>query len=113
MSIAAAPARVVETAEDARAAVRARVESAGTSFYWAMRLLPRQRRDGMYAVYAFCREVDDIADDERPAAQKIAALAAWREEIDALYAGRPRRLVACALRGPVARSRGWRRLRDS
>ena len=43
-----------------------RVEAAGTSFYWAMRLLPHDRRDGMYAVYAFCREVDDIADDTGP-----------------------------------------------
>ena len=46
--------------------VRHRVEAAGTSFYWAMRLLPQHRRNAMYAVYAFCREVDDIADSERP-----------------------------------------------
>jgi squalene synthase HpnD len=86
-----------------REAIRRRVAAAGTSFYWAMRLLPRERREGMYAVYAFCREVDDIADDVRPPAQKIAALAAWREEIEALYRGRPHHLVARALREPVAR----------
>src|SRR4029077_13273850 len=40
--------------------IRRRVEAAGTSFYWAMRLLPHHRRNGMYAVYAFCREVDEI-----------------------------------------------------
>jgi presqualene diphosphate synthase len=88
-----------------REAIRQRVEAAGTSFYWAMRLLPRERREGMYAVYAFCREVDDIADEDAPAAQKKAALAAWRDEIEALYAGCPRHLVARALRGPVARFR--------
>src|ERR1700760_1017690 len=48
--------------EDAlRENIRHRVEAAGTSFYWAMRLLPRDRRNGMYAIYAFCREGDDIA----------------------------------------------------
>ncbi|HJU19776.1 MAG TPA: presqualene diphosphate synthase HpnD [Stellaceae bacterium] len=86
-----------------RRAIRRRVAAAGTSFYWAMRLLPRERREGMYAVYAFCREIDDIADDERPVAEKLAALAAWREEIAALYAGAPRHLVARALQAPVLR----------
>ncbi|HKM73055.1 MAG TPA: presqualene diphosphate synthase HpnD [Stellaceae bacterium] len=88
-----------------RQTIRHRVEAAGTSFYWAMRLLPKHRRNGMYAVYAFCREVDDIADDDRPIEHKIADLAAWRAEIEALYAGQPRHLVARALREPVLRYR--------
>jgi len=88
-----------------RQTIRHRVEAAGTSFYWAMRLLPKHRRNGMYAVYAFCREVDDIADSERPVAYKIAALAAWREEIDALYTGNPRHLIAHALSEPTVRYR--------
>ena len=86
-----------------RDVIRRRVSAAGTSFYWAMRLLPDQRRDGMFAVYAFCREVDDIADDNGPAAQKLQALDDWRREIDRLYVGRPRHLVARALREPVLR----------
>jgi phytoene synthase len=86
-----------------RETIRGRVAAAGTSFYWAMRLLPRDRRYAMYAVYAFCREVDDIADDDRPPAQKLAALDLWRAEIDALYAGAPRHLVARALFRPVRR----------
>jgi presqualene diphosphate synthase len=86
-----------------RQTIRQRVEAAGTSFYWAMRLLPKHRRNGMYAVYAFCREVDDIADGEQPVERKIAALAAWREEIEVLYAGQPRHLVAQALREPTVR----------
>jgi presqualene diphosphate synthase len=86
-----------------RQTIRHRVEAAGTSFYWAMRLLPQDRRNGMYAVYAFCREVDDIADGERPVEHKLTALAAWRAEIDALYAGHPRHLVARALREPTRR----------
>ena len=85
-----------------REAICRRVEAAGTSFYWAMRLLPRERRDGMYAVYAFCREVDDIADDW-PADERAAGLAAWHEEIEAVYAGQPRQLIARALQAPVER----------
>jgi phytoene synthase len=98
-------AHVAEHPGDAalRQTIRHRVEAAGTSFYWAMRLLPKHRRNGMYAVYAFCREVDDIADGERPVEHKIAALAAWRDEIDALYAGHPHRLVAQALSEPISR----------
>lgn len=100
--------RVGEVADDnaLRNAIRRKVEAAGTSFYWAMRLLPEERRNGMYAIYAFCREVDDIADDDsRPEAEKLAALAAWRDEIDALYAGTPRRLVSRALLKPVRQFR--------
>jgi presqualene diphosphate synthase len=88
-----------------REAIRRKVEAAGTSFYWAMRLLPKERRDGMYAVYAFCREVDDIADADDPPAHRKAQLAEWHAEIEALYAGRPRQLVARALREPVQRYR--------
>jgi presqualene diphosphate synthase len=94
---------VADRAGDAalRQTIRNRVEAAGTSFYWAMRVLPRERRNGMYAVYAWCREVDDIADGERSVAHKLAALAAWRDEIEALYAGRPSHLVARALHEPT------------
>jgi presqualene diphosphate synthase len=88
-----------------RRTIRDRVEAAGTSFYWAMRLLPRHRREGMYALYAFCREVDDIADGVLPFADKIAALVGWRGEIEALYTGRPRHLVTRALSEPLARYR--------
>ena len=85
-----------------REAIRRRVEAAGTSFYWAMRLLPEDRRNGMYAVYAFCREVDDIADDW-PEAERPAGLAGWHDEIEAIYSGQPRHLIARALAEPVAR----------
>src|SRR5207249_1629804 len=85
--------------------IRRRVEAAGTSFYWAMRLLPHHRRNGMYALYAFCRDVDDIADGERSVEHKLSALGAWRDEIDALYAGYPRQLITAALSEPVQRYR--------
>ncbi|MEX0814604.1 MAG: presqualene diphosphate synthase HpnD, partial [Dongiaceae bacterium] len=61
------------------------------------------RREAMFAVYAFCRAVDDIADDAAPVAVKRARLGRWREEIDRLYAGRPQSPIARALADPVAR----------
>jgi squalene synthase HpnD len=61
--------------------------AAGSSFYTAMRILPAEQRDAMYAIYAFCRVVDDIADDEGPREPRRAALQTWRENIDRLYEG--------------------------
>ncbi|HWA80062.1 MAG TPA: presqualene diphosphate synthase HpnD [Acetobacteraceae bacterium] len=71
-------------------AVTAIVREAGTSFYRGMRVLPKERRTAMYALYAFCRIVDDIADDDSNAgpaamAAKRAALDRWRARIEALY----------------------------
>jgi len=80
-----------------QAAINAQVAAAKTSFYWAMRFLPKPRREAMFALYAFCREVDDIADSEDAPAIKIAALAGWRREIDAIYDGSPRLPLARAL----------------
>jgi len=60
----------------------------GSSFYAGMRVLPKAEREAMYAVYAFCRAVDDIADDQQgDRAGRAIALAAWRSDIEALYAG--------------------------
>ncbi len=108
MSIAVAPESSAESAEQARAAVRARVESAGTSFYWAMRVLPEPRRDAMFAIYAFCREVDDIADGTAAPEAKRRDLDAWRREIDAIFAGHPRSTTGRALLEPT-RAFGLRR----
>ena len=52
-----------------------------------MRVLPPDRRHAMYAIYAFCRIVDDIADDDGAFADKLPKLAAWRERIAGLYVG--------------------------
>jgi squalene synthase HpnD len=91
-------------ADDAdRAEMAERVERSGTSFYWSMRLLPRAKREAMFAIYAFCRAVDDLADEPAPVESKRAGLAEWRAEIDRLYAGRPTHAVARALVEPVAR----------
>jgi presqualene diphosphate synthase len=61
----------------------------GSSFYTAMRILPRPQREAMFQVYSFCRYVDDIADSDRPSDVRQAALQRWRDDIDALYRGAP------------------------
>jgi len=88
-----------------RAAIRDRVIAAGSSFYWAMRLLPPARRDAMFAVYAFCRVIDDIADSDDPSAAKLAALAEWRDEVATIFAFRPTRPLARVLAPVVAEYR--------
>ena len=66
----------------------------GSSFYRGMRILPRAEREAMFEIYSFCRAVDDIADDSGPREPQARAIAAWRADIDALYAGAPRRSLA-------------------
>ena len=61
--------------------------ASGSSFYTAMRILPRERRDAMFEIYSFCRAVDDVADDGGPRDLRLAQLAAWRADVNALYAG--------------------------
>lgn len=77
------------------------VKKSGTSFYWGMRLLPPAKRKAMFAIYAFCREVDDIADGDLLPDTKLQELEHWREDIEALYDGRPNRLTTLALLHPV------------
>jgi len=63
--------------------------ASGSSFYAAMRILPRDQREAMFQIYSFCRQVDDIADSNGPRPERLAALQQWRDDIDALYQGQP------------------------
>jgi presqualene diphosphate synthase len=72
-------------ASDTPAAERA----SGSSFYNAMRILPRAQREAMFEIYSFCRQVDDIADSSGPRDPRRDELDRWRADIDALYAGKP------------------------
>ena len=63
--------------------------ASGSSFYAAMRILPREQRDAMFQIYSFCRQVDDIADSTGPRPERLAAIQQWRDDIDALYQGDP------------------------
>jgi phytoene synthase len=79
-----------------------RVTQSKTSFFAAMRLLPPARRRAMYAVYAFCRDVDDIADEPAPLETKRRELDLWRRDIAQIYSGGlPFKPLARALIGPV------------
>jgi len=62
--------------------------ASGSSFYNAMRILPRPQRAAMFEIYSFCRQVDDIADSSGPRGERRDELDRWRADIDALYAGR-------------------------
>ena len=67
-----------------------------SSFYYAFILLSPERRRALNAVYAFCRFIDDIADDES-IREPAALLTRWREELDRVYAGVPTRALSRAL----------------
>jgi phytoene synthase len=62
----------------------------GSSFYAAMRIMPRGQREAMFEIYSFCRAVDDVADDPGPAGQRLEQLEQWRRNIDAIYLGEKR-----------------------
>jgi phytoene synthase len=61
--------------------------ASGSSFYTAMRILPRAQREAMFEIYSFCRLVDDVADSTAPHAERRPQLAQWRQRIEAMYAG--------------------------
>jgi phytoene synthase len=60
-----------------------------SNFYYSFLFLSRDKREAMYAVYAFCRSVDDVADGSAPLSEKQAALESWRHELDQCYQGIP------------------------
>jgi phytoene synthase len=75
--------------QSTQAAERAAERASRSSFYNGMRILPRAQREAMFEIYAFCRAVDDIADDPGPREPRLDGLQKWRSDIDALYAGAP------------------------
>jgi phytoene synthase len=93
-------------AAEARApgsAPAAEAQASGSSFYAGMKVLPKAEREAMFAIYGFCRAVDDIADDSAASpAQRRRGLDAWRAAVEALYAGGEPGLAA-ALAEPTRR----------
>jgi phytoene synthase len=74
----------------------------GSSFYYSFLFLPPERRRAITALYAFCREVDDIADDVQDVGIARTKLAWWRTEIANLFDGHPQHPVTKALQPLVA-----------
>jgi phytoene synthase len=68
-----------------------------SNFYYSFLFLSKEKREAMYAVYAFCRSVDDVADGDAPVAEKQHYLDEWRRELDRCYAGRPSHPISVKL----------------
>ena len=75
--------------------------ASGSSFYYSFKFLPRAKREAITALYAFCREVDDIADECTDLNIARTKLAWWRSEINGLYQGNPQHPVSKALVEPI------------
>ena len=69
----------------------------GSSFYYSFLFLPEERRRAIIALYAFCREVDDVVDETSDDAVARTKLGWWRREVESIYHGRPQHPVARAL----------------
>jgi len=82
---------------DCHAYCQGKAAASGSSFYYSFRFLPPERRRAITAFYAFCREVDDVADECRDPALAQVKLAWWRDEVARLYAGKPEHPVTRAL----------------
>src|SRR5471030_2178426 len=75
----------------------------GSSFYYSFLFLPPERRRAITALYAFCREVDDVVDECADTGVARTKLAWWRSQVAAVYDGAPQHPVAQAL-VPVVRT---------
>ena len=75
----------------------------GSSFYYSFLFLPEERRRAITAFYAFCREVDDVVDECRDTQVARAKLLWWRNEVEAMYQGRPQHPVTQALQPCLTR----------
>ena len=73
----------------ARSVCRTVARRTGRNFYYAFRVLPRDKHADMCALYAFMRKTDDLADAASPAADRRARLDVWRADLDAALSGRP------------------------
>jgi len=74
----------------------------GSSFYYSFMFLPPDKRRAITALYAFCREVDDVVDENLNENVARASLAWWHTEVIAIYKGSPQHPVTRAL-APVVR----------
>src|SRR5213075_3018588 len=74
----------------------------GLSFYYSFLFLPPERRRAITALFAFCREVDDVVDECTDVGVARVKLAWWRNEVGKLYAAHPQHPVTKALAPAIA-----------
>ena len=72
-------------------------KNSGSNFYYSFLFLPRERRQAMYTVYAFCKEVDSAVDDPSEGVDPLQQLTQWRSEISQAYDGTPTHPVTISL----------------
>jgi len=77
---------------------RDKTRGSGSSFFYAFMFLPEDQRRAMMALYAFCREVDDVADEVSEQQVAIAKLGFWRHELNRAFAGKAQHPVGHELR---------------
>jgi phytoene synthase len=70
----------------------------GSNFYYPLLLLPRGKREALFAVYAFCRQSDDIVDEVKTADEAKKQLDDWREELRRAYEGTPQHPITRRLK---------------
>ena len=75
------------TVDEAQAHCTALTKASGSNFYYSFFFLPADRRDAMYTVYAFCKEVDSAVDDAPAGSDPKEAVRTWRAEVAAIYRG--------------------------
>ncbi|MGB0909194.1 MAG: presqualene diphosphate synthase HpnD [Nitrospirales bacterium] len=75
--------------QEAQAYCKNLTQKSGSNFYYSFLFLPSHRRDLMYTVYAFCREVDNAVDDPPMGSDPLEQLGAWRKEVSSAYEGTP------------------------
>ena len=91
------PVDVIGPGMDPHQYCQQKAAASGSSFYYSFLFLPEESRRAITALYAFCREVDDVVDDCTDVATAHATLAWWRQELAAAFHGTPQHPVARAL----------------
>jgi len=82
---------------------RDKTRGSGSSFFYAFLFLPDEQRRAMMALYAFCREVDDVADEVSDQQVAMAKLQFWRDELSRTFAGKPQHPVGHELKWAASR----------
>ena len=80
-----------------------RAAKSGSSFYYSFMFLPPEQRQAITALYAFCREVDDVVDECHDVSLAQIKLEWWRQEVERIFTGTPTHPVGFALQDVLTR----------
>ena len=88
---------------DPHAYCQEKAAASGSSFYYSFMFLPPERRQAIVALYAFCREVDDVVDECQDPQIAHTTLDWWRHQVGLIYEGTPQHPVGQALKDVIQR----------